>query len=44
MSEERDKETEELENWKPGDGQQGECSLDCAEESGEEVDCCACCW
>ena len=43
MADERDVNTEELENWKPGRQQEAECSFDCSEDD-EETDCCACCW
>jgi len=43
MSEERDVDTEKLENWKPGNQQDAECGFDCSEDK-EDADCCACCW
>ncbi len=43
MADEKEIQSEELDNWKPGDSDQNECSIDCAED-GEDADCCACCW
>jgi len=43
MSEERDTQTEQLDNWKPGDPSETECGIDCDREE-DEHDCCSCCW
>jgi hypothetical protein len=43
MAEDRNVKTEDLDNWKPANGSEDGCGIDCARDE-EENDCCSCCW